>query len=259
MLKLKKILAVVFLIILLQLSVAAAPYKDFKIGSGKTVIEAEDFDTDDWYDTGSDGNYAYRDDGAQTEYCDNFRRDDAPEPNYNIGWTANGEWVQYTVNVEKAGTYKFEAWLASSSGDGGVEIFYNGKSIGSAYAEDSTGWQDWVLCPVGQIAMTEGKHIIKVELTVSVNLDAIIITLLENGAVPAIPAAVQTTETAEEETEPEIINTEVKYAGYPAAQDLADYDTVYMLAAAAAVISLIALGGAGYALITVLKSAGKIK
>jgi len=262
---LKKIIAVILILLIaisiLTIPVTAAPYKDIKIGSGKTVIEAEDYDTDDWYDTGSDGSYAYRPDGAQTEYCYNFERDDAPDDNYNIGWSADGEWVQYTVNVEKAGTYKFEAWLASAPSTGGVEIFYDGKSIGAAYAEESYDWQDWGLYSAGQTAMTAGKHIIKVEFTANVNLDAVVVTLLENGAaVPGQPAGLETAVIEAENIESGInTNIDVIYAGYPAAQDLADSDKSYMLALTAAVISLIALGGAGAAIVISLKSAGKIK
>lgn len=268
----KKILTATALIILiillfsaLTIDAAAAPYKNFKIGAGKNIIEAEDFDTEDFYDTGNDGSYAYRPDGAQTENCGNYTRDDAPEDNYNIGWTADGEWVQYTVNVEKAGVYKFDAWLASEPASGGIEIFYDNKSVGSAYAEESFGWQDWGLYPAGQIEMSEGKHIIKVGLTVSVNLDAVVITLLENGAAAAVnPPAQgtvgQTTENSDSQPEKKENNdSDYVFSGYAAAQDLSDYDTVYTLAVIAVIGAFIAIIGAGTAVIIAIKTAGKIR
>ena len=263
MLKSKKVFSVftvfsiIFVFIFFSLMPAtAAPYKNFKIGAGKTVIEAEDFDTDDFYNI-TNGSTEYRSDGAQTERCANYERDDAPDDNYNIGWSADGEWVQYTVNVEKAGKYKFEVWLASEPATGGVEIFYDDKSIGSAYAEESFGWQDWFLYNVGQVDMTAGKHIIKVEFTVSVNLDAIVMTLLDNNAAAQQQTVESATTTEEEPTEPE--STGVINAGYASAEDLSYYETLFMFTVILGIIAGILACVAAVSVFIAVKTVRKYK
>jgi len=52
-----------------------------------------------------------------------------PEHNQGyIGWTQNGEWCNYTVNVKKAGTYK--VGLLYSNETGSFKLALNGKPAG---------------------------------------------------------------------------------------------------------------------------------
>ena len=244
----KKISAVLLLILLTAfIPVYAAPYKEHKITANGTVIEAEDYDTEDWYDiTENDESYAYREDGAQTEYCQNYERDDTPDLNFNIGWTADDEWVQYTVDVETSGRYKIDVWLASQPSSGGAEIFYDGKSVGDTYANDSADWQDWVLCSVGQVDMTAGRHIIKVVLTESVNIDAIVITPAENTNTQSGNVIVENC-TCEHDfnamIEEYMKNTE-SGGKYTAAQDLSETETAYTIAVIAVTVAAAAITAA---------------
>ena len=133
--------------------------KDFKIGSGKTIIPAVDFDPDNFYDVKRVDRYIIRTEmaninGPQTEGGFSGFGD-------NICCIEASEWVQYTVEVTEAGKYNFSAWLANdySGNSGNIEIYIDDVFAGES--DDST--TEWVyeLYPVESIDLTVGTHVIK--------------------------------------------------------------------------------------------------
>jgi glucosylceramidase len=62
----------------------------------------------------------------------------------NIGWTAAGNWLQYDVNVAKAGTYNLELRVANGSGATSVDAVSFRDASGAVLAKvsvpDTTGW-----------------------------------------------------------------------------------------------------------------------
>ena len=63
---------------------------------------------------------------------------------YDVGWLAQGEWLNYTVNVSSAGTYTLEARVAASGAGGTFHIEANGTNVtGPMTIPDTGGWQSW--------------------------------------------------------------------------------------------------------------------
>src|SRR5262249_35216321 len=113
-------------------------------GSPRTVpgvIEAEDFDDGGegvaYYDT-TNGNAggSYRSGDVDIEA--------ASEGGYDVGWTAAGEWLNYTVNVASPGSYDVQLRVASPYG-GSIHVGFNGASgVSNAVTVPPTGgWQSW--------------------------------------------------------------------------------------------------------------------
>src|SRR5439155_23252994 len=83
------------------------------------------------------------------------------EGGYNVGWTAAGEWLAYTVNVASAGSHTAQLRVASPGG-ASMHVEFNGPSSASAAVTipATGGWQTWtnVSVPVtlgaGQQMMT---------------------------------------------------------------------------------------------------------
>jgi hypothetical protein len=120
------------------------------------------------YDTGGQGvaynvtsvsgtGNSYRSDGVDLEACSDTGC------GYDLGWTATGQWFNYTVNVASAGTYAVSLRLASPSGVPDALHIANssGTSLsGSVNAPATGGWQDWttvtttVTLPAGQQTLT---------------------------------------------------------------------------------------------------------
>ncbi len=66
-----------------------------------------------------------------------------------VGWTEPGEWLKYTVNVEKAGTYQMGI-MYTSNRNGKISIAVNDKDATGALlipstfvAEDTVAWRQW--------------------------------------------------------------------------------------------------------------------
>jgi endonuclease/exonuclease/phosphatase family metal-dependent hydrolase len=104
------------------------------------VVQAADYDGggeyDAYYDTtpGNSGNI-YRTDDVDIEY--------SSEGGYDIGWTAAGEWLNYSVNVLSSGSYTVQLRVASPYG-GALHIGFNQSGVWSVVNVPNTGgWQNW--------------------------------------------------------------------------------------------------------------------
>jgi hypothetical protein len=97
---------------------------------------------------------------------------------YDIGWTAAGEWLKYTVDVATAGTYT-AAFRVSSSGAGGTFHLEDEKGhnlTGPIKVSDTGGWQNWATVKA-TLTLPAGRQALKlVEDTGGYNLDAVTFT-----------------------------------------------------------------------------------
>ena len=99
----------------------------------------------------------YRNDGVDIEPCD-----DQPTNGYNVGWIEDGEWMQYTVEVQESGNYTLAFRLASEQDGGRCYITRNGKKIGSEIEVPSTGGpQQWETFKTGPVQIEKGKHVFR--------------------------------------------------------------------------------------------------
>lgn len=110
---------------------------------------------------------------------------------YSIGYTAQGEWMEYSINVRLAGTYKYELTAsAESATDASIYIGFNENGTVTNFARifaKKTGSWDTYAVSSGTFTteFTEGKHIMRIRINKpGCNLDKIKFTL-------AVPAGVQ--------------------------------------------------------------------
>ena len=85
-----------------------------------------------------------------------IRIDDSPfnlvEPKKNqlyVGWTEKGEWLKYTVNVKRKGTYKV-GLMYTANKNGTISLSVNDKdatgpvTVPTTFvAKDNVGWRQW--------------------------------------------------------------------------------------------------------------------
>ena len=109
------------------------------------TLEAEDFDS------GSEGG-AFHDSDSKNEGTSAYRSDgggvDIVQGNgsYALGYTAGGEWLEYTVNVAKGGRYTYEAYASSGlTGSGfSVSLVKDGQLTTLCQVDvPQTGDNDW--------------------------------------------------------------------------------------------------------------------
>jgi hypothetical protein len=96
------------------------------------------------------------------EAVDIQRTDDA-SGEYNVGYVASGEWLEYTVDAT-AGTYTLRARAASAAGGGEFEMFLDGTSLGTVAVPDTGGWQNWQTVTLDDVTVSaDGTAVLRVE------------------------------------------------------------------------------------------------
>lgn len=151
------------------------------------TLQAEDFDSGaegmTFHDSDSknEGTSAYRNDGGGVDIV-------SGNGGYAIGYTANGEWLEYTVNVKEAGVYSFNAYASSG-------VTNSSFSLSLSTEEGLVPLTDNIVVPCVQanswdtyrviygrllIPLEEGKQIIRLNITgSSCNVDKIVFKHIE--------------------------------------------------------------------------------
>ncbi|HYE19004.1 MAG TPA: carbohydrate-binding protein [Tepidisphaeraceae bacterium] len=139
------------------------PFATINLTPGvKTYVQAENFDK------GARGT-AYFDTDTRNE-TGKYRTDTGVDVavstdsggGYVVGKTRKGEWLNYTVNVAKAGTYTFDVRQAYQYAGGAFHIEVDGKNVTGALAFKSTGsFNNWAEVRKTGVALTAGKHTIR--------------------------------------------------------------------------------------------------
>jgi len=111
------------------------------------------------YDTGGEG-IAYHD--TEPENLGSGSRQDEgvdTEPNdggENIGWLAAGEWLEYTIEVEKTGLYDAGIRVASTNSNGRFTLLFDGEERTGTVSVPGTGsWSSFTTITVSDIPLKD--------------------------------------------------------------------------------------------------------
>lgn len=80
---------------------------------------------------------------------------------YAVGWVEGGEWLEYTVYVDRTDTFAFSFRTANigTYGDGVVSIMIDSQYVISNFTLPSTGgWVTWETKSIKDIPLEEGNH-----------------------------------------------------------------------------------------------------
>jgi hypothetical protein len=106
---------------------------------------------------------SYRSDGVDLEDTADTQNTSAPGGAYDLGWTATGQWFNYTVDVATAGTYTVDFRLSSPYGITDALHIDNAAGTnltGAVAVPDTGGYQDWttvtasITLPAGEQTLT---------------------------------------------------------------------------------------------------------
>ncbi len=141
-------------------------------------IEAEKYDIPG---TGRGGDVdSYSDNDSENQGDAKFREDlgvDIVEGGTGmaIGYTASGEWLEYTVEVPEDGDYAIKASASTGMENGASFCFLaDGKAIGDTIKVPQTGddWSVYKEFEGGKAKLTKGTHVIRLVITGdNVNVD----------------------------------------------------------------------------------------
>ncbi len=179
------------------------PFQDSKYNGGAQIIPGKL--QCEYYDIGGEG-IAFHDDDtinsgsgrlnpADGSYLNEFRINEPVDISYTkfrdpaidnspynfvepekdqlyVGWTKPGEWIKYTVNVEKAGTYQLGIMFTSNK-NGKIAISVNDLDVtgpllipSTAVAAETVPWRQWhhwnYLDDIARIDLKKGKQTITI-------------------------------------------------------------------------------------------------
>jgi hypothetical protein len=81
---------------------------------------------------------------------------------YNVGWTAAGEWMKYSVNVTTTGTYALQARVSSPNAGKSFHVEIDGNTIGTFAVPTTGGWQTYQTVTVTTPSITAGNHTLRI-------------------------------------------------------------------------------------------------
>ena len=167
---------------------ARTPYNGEKEIPG--IIEAEDFD-------GGAELFSFHDSDNKNEGDIKDYRKDAGGVDFvkgnggcAIGYTATGEWLDYTVNVKEAGVYSYEATVSCGSPDGSafsIDVIKDNDVVNlckvNVTQTDNNQWSTYkVMSGEFKVLLEAGKQIIRITIDKPyVNLDKIELKLEGTG------------------------------------------------------------------------------
>ena len=167
-------------------SAVAIPYHSYNLKNrltinavdydlGRNGIAYYDLDTANYRSSGVPGignrGRVYRNDGVD------IYKDSSKYNTYYVGNIEDGEWLQYTINVSKSGSYNFNFSVASVNGEKELSISSNGHVLAKEVDIPVTGnMQAWQTVGVKNIHLTAGRNRIRIAaIKGGFNLEKIII------------------------------------------------------------------------------------
>ena len=129
-------------------------------------IEAEEFDY------GGEGN-AYHDEDEQN-HNGGDRNEGVDMSNTAIGYTQTGEWIEYTVEVEKDGDYVVESRVASGNNGAAFTLYMDNTFIipgddgtpgGFVNVPNTGDWETFTTVETKLNKLSKGVHVLKLEIT----------------------------------------------------------------------------------------------
>ena len=125
------------------------------------TIQSED------YDNGGQGT-AYNDsdptnDGGQYRPTEGVDVEASADGGFDVGYTAAGEWLKYTVNVVTPGIYTMQSRVAANSATGTFHVNMDATNISGTVAVPNTGgFQYWQTINTTTTYLTAGQHVMTV-------------------------------------------------------------------------------------------------
>jgi hypothetical protein len=128
-----------------------------------------------------------------------FNRYQPPMGSLYVGWTEVGEWINFTVDVKKAGAYALSIPY-TSNGNGSISLTLDGDQPLATIEIPSTNdpkdplawrqWHHWAFLPdAATMSLPAGRHVLtlKIEANGNMNLDSIDFRLASEAAPPVAP------------------------------------------------------------------------
>lgn len=131
----------------------------FKTHTIPGVIQAEHYDYGGqdiaYYDTdvNNNGHRGRTDQSVDIQYTFDI------DGGTNVGWTANGEWLEYTIESIAQGSYDIALRIASNNDwVKSLQVELDGVSLGTVDIPNTGGWQSWQTLTLSNVEIPAGSN-----------------------------------------------------------------------------------------------------
>ena len=147
------------------------------------LIQAENFSNYSDADSANRGG-AFRNSGVDIERCSDA------SCGFNIGWTNQGEWLEYPISVRDSGEYQARVRVASARNSGALSFDVDGQQVSNRLSIANTGgWQSWRTQTINLGRINAGNHTLRLNIEgSSVNINWIDIARVDSGGAPTTPS-----------------------------------------------------------------------
>ncbi len=141
---------------------------DYDMGYQNTTYSDTDFQNIGSGSGTTNAGGKYRNDGVDIESCN-----DGVSNGFDVGWTASGEWMKYTVNVTESNDYSVYVRYAGQGETGALHLEIDNTPVtGSVTLAPTGGWQNWRTKPLGSFPLEQGRYTLKLVIeTAGFNLN----------------------------------------------------------------------------------------
>jgi hypothetical protein len=129
----------------------------YKVVNIPGKIQAEDYDNGGQGTAYNDTDTTNNGGGYRSEGVDMEATTDTGG-GYNVGWTSNGEWLEYSLANITSGTYNISVRVAAPAAGGSVQVVLGGTTLGTATVSATGGWQNWATVTLSNVAITAGSN-----------------------------------------------------------------------------------------------------
>ena len=86
---------------------------------------------------------------------------------YAIGYTNEGEWVEYTINVAADAKYDITANVATASDASAMQLLIDDKEITESLPIEKVDsvWTTYKVVDLGSVELAKGEHVLKLLIT----------------------------------------------------------------------------------------------
>lgn len=107
-----------------------------------------------------------------------------------LGWTAPGEWVNYTVDVQSSGLYAVHAHMTSRTDNAQIRLSVDGADVtGPLRLPTTTHWHLWrTAATLAQVKLEKGLHVLRISTLKEGNYNLDYLAFEPAGSRPAARA-----------------------------------------------------------------------
>lgn len=154
------------------------------------TIEAESFDLGCQGLTYSDTTTGNNGGAYRTTDVDISTTTDNGQSGYNIGWVAQGEWLEYSVKAQQAGNYNLSYRVATPQTTGQIQFLVNGQTLATTNIPSTGDWNSWSSVNAGNLSLSVGDQIIRIRFSgAEINLNNFTLSLAGHSNSSAAPGS----------------------------------------------------------------------